>query len=74
MKFVALLIVVLAVYLYWAHQSPVAPTLEAASGKEAAALATGPKTPAGNTSVGRPIHRTNEVLSKVKSRNGDGEF
>ena len=77
MKFVALLIVVLAVYLYWTHQSPVARTVDAVTGTEAAALSTGPKAPvaaAEKTGLARPIHRTNEVLTNVKSRNGDGEF
>ena len=77
MKFVALLIVVLAVYLYWARESPVAPTVEKVTGSEAAALSSGPKAPvaaAEKSGMARPIHRTNEVLSTVKSRNGEGEF
>ena len=77
MKYVALLIVVLAIYLFWAHQSPVARTVDAVNGSEAAALSTGPKAPvaaAEKSGLARPIHRTNEVLEKVKTRNGDGEF
>jgi hypothetical protein len=47
------------------------------TGTDAAALSTGPKAPvaaAEKTGLARPIHRTNEVLSQVKTRNGDGEF
>lgn len=76
MRIVALLIVVLAVYLYFARQSPVAPVVDEITAKEVAPLTTGPRAgvPKGTSSAARPFQRTDAVLQQVKQRNGDGEF
>ena len=83
MRIVSLLIVVLGVYLYFTHHSPVAPVIDEITAKEVAPLTTGPRagttTPAPGqpplqSNLGRPISRTHDVLDQVKKRNGTGEF
>lgn len=76
MRIVALLIVVLAVYLYFARQSPVAPVVEQITAQEVVPLTTGPRAgvPTGSSSAARPFQRTDAVLQQVQQRNGDGEF
>lgn len=81
MRIVALLIVVLGVYLYFARHSPVAPVVSEITAAEAVPLSSGPRAdtaPAKGASTPgaliRPINRTKEVLGQVQKRNGNGEF
>ena len=71
-----LLAAVGGIYAYLTHHTPVAPVVEAATGREAAALATSPReaTPAHTNALKAPIDRTHAVLEQVKGRNGKGEF
>ena len=76
MKIIALLIAIACVYFYFARQTPVAEVAQAATGQEAAALATAPKdaAPAPTNALKRPIDRTHEAIGQVAKRNGAGEF
>ncbi len=80
MKYVFFLLVGAAVYWYLAHQAPVKEAVAAVKQEEVKELSTGPRAqptsdaPAGNTSYGRAVNRTHDVLQQVKGRNGDGEF
>ena len=76
MKIIVLLLAIACVYFYFAHQTPVAEVAQAATGQEAAALATAPKdaAPAPTNTLKRPLDRTHEVLGEVANRNGNGEF
>ena len=76
MKYLALLVTLVVIYLVLARQTPVAEVKEAMVQSEVVPLSQGAKDPAlpANSSLKRPIDRTNEVLSQVKARNGDGEF
>lgn len=77
MKYVLLVVAVLAVYYFLGRSAPMKPVAQAASGQEAAALATGPREPAPaatTNALKRPLDRTHEVLGQVQQRNGNGEF
>ena len=76
MKIIALLTATAGIYLYFSKPTPVAAVAQAATGQEAAALATAPKNaaPAPTNALKRPLDRTHEVLGQVAKRNGAGEF
>ena len=76
MKIIVLLLAIACVYFFFARQTPIADVAQAATGQEAAALATAPKdaAPAPTNALKRPLDRTHEVLGQVTKRNGAGEF
>jgi hypothetical protein len=79
MKYVVLLIIVVAVYFFLVRKAPVAPVVKEITQQDAAPLTSGPKSPPvaaspGTNALKRPIDRTKEVLNQVKQRNGNGEF
>jgi hypothetical protein len=65
MKYVFLLAGVALVYFVLVRSAPVSQVKEAIVHPEAADS---------RINLKRPIDRTNQVLEKVKTRNGDGEF
>ena len=79
MKYVVLLLGVVAVYWFLIRSAPVAPVVQAVTASEVAPLTSGPRAPAapapaGSNALKRPIDRTHAVLDQVKQRNGNGEF
>ena len=76
MKYLGPLIVLAIIYFILARESPVDQVKEAIVQTEAAPLTQGGRDPAptAGSTLRRPIDRTHEVMEKVKSRNGDGEF
>ena len=76
MKYVLLLLGLVAIYWFLIRSAPVAPAVQAVTASEVAPLTTGPRetaAPAGSA-LKRPMDRTNAVLDQVKQRNGNGEF
>lgn len=76
MKYLGLLVALVIIYVILARQSPVEQVKDAIVQSEAAPLTQGGRDPAptAGATLKRPIDRTHEVLEKVKTRNGDGEF
>ena len=77
MKYVSLMLGLVAVYYFLVRSAPVKPVAEAVTAAEVAPLTTGSReaaAPAGTNALKRPLDRTHEVLQQVKQRNGAGEF
>lgn len=77
MKYLGLLAAVVIIYFVLARETPVEQVKEAIVQSEAAPLLQGGPAPAPATAgstLKRPLDRTQEVLDRVKERNGDGEF
>ena len=77
MKFILLIVIVLAVYFFLVRHAPVKPVAKEVTGKEAQPLSTGGQaqsSPGQSNFLKRPLDRTHEVLDQVKKRNGDDNF
>jgi len=76
MKYILLLLGVVAIYCVLIRSAPVAPAVQAVTAQEAVPLSTGSRETAApaSTALKRPLDRTHAALDQVKQRNGNGDF